>query len=290
MSHRPLDSSHPDYVILAPLVDTILAQAGGFDSFAENVPPLLRKAIDEVIDAPRTDRFTIDQTEKTEKTYLGTKIEIFLRRFLSLPKGKKLDLIVNGVEVDIKNTTKTDWMVPRESLGKPAMVIRTNEKKALCDVGLVVFHKHYLGLGENQDKKGRLAAANRIHIWWVLNEFPYPPNFWEVLPRKQREEIINAGSPNSMVAKLFEIMQRVPISRTQIEVVAKQHDYMRRLRKGGGARDILTKDGIAVLSGKYDKKLINALGLGPATNEEFISATPNDAAEAALLRASGHID
>ncbi|MCZ7853714.1 NaeI family type II restriction endonuclease [Agrobacterium salinitolerans] len=290
MSHRPLDSSHPDYATLAPLVETILAQAGGFDSFAENVPPLLRKAIDEVIDAPRTDRFTIDQAEKTEKTYLGTKIEIFIRRFLKLSKGKTLDLLVNGVEVDIKNTTARDWMVPRESVGRPAMVIRTNEKKALCDVGLVVFHKHYLGLSENQDKKGRLTAANRVHIWWILNEFPYPPNFWEVLPKKQREEIVNAGSPNSMVAKLFEVMQRIPISRTQIEVVAKQHDYMRRLRKGGGARDILTTKGIAVLSGIYDKKLINALGLGPATSEEFISVTPKDAAETALLRAAGHID
>lgn len=290
MSQRPLDSLHPDYATLAPLVETVLSHAGGFNSFAENVPPLLRKAIDEVIDAPRTDRFTIDQTEKTEKTYLGTKIEIFLRRFLQLPKGKTLDLVVNGVEVDIKNTTARDWMVPRESLGRPAMVIRTNEKTARCDVGLVVFHKHYLGLGENQDKKGRLTAANRKHIWWILNEFPYPPNFWEVLPKKEREEIIYAGSPNSMVAKLFEIMQRVPISRTQIEVVAKQHDYMRRLRKGGGARDILTKKGIAVLSGIYDKKLINTLGLGPATSEEFISVTPKDAAEAELLRTAGHID
>jgi len=54
--------------------------------------------------------------------------------------------------------------------------------------------------------------------------------------------------------------------------------------------NILTKKGIAVLSGIYDKVLINTLGLGPATSEEFVSIKPSNAAEEKLLRDAGHID
>ena len=79
---------------------------------AVGLPPLFRQAVDEVIDAPRTNRFTIGELEKTEKTYLGTKVEILLRDFLKLPKGKILDLSVDGVEVDIKNTMQRAWTIP----------------------------------------------------------------------------------------------------------------------------------------------------------------------------------
>ena len=62
---------------------------------------MLRQAIDEVIDSYRSGRFTVAELEKTEKTYLGTKIEILLRNHLKLKKGKTLDLDVDGIEVDV---------------------------------------------------------------------------------------------------------------------------------------------------------------------------------------------
>src|SRR5687767_5744114 len=34
----------------------------------------IRRALDEVIDGPRTGRWDVSQLEKTEKTYIGTKI------------------------------------------------------------------------------------------------------------------------------------------------------------------------------------------------------------------------
>lgn len=65
---------------------------------------LLRAALDEVIDMPRTGRFSLDQLEKTEKTYIGTKVEIIFRDIFKLQKGNKLDLLIDGLEVDVKNT------------------------------------------------------------------------------------------------------------------------------------------------------------------------------------------
>jgi len=70
---------------------------------------------------------------------------------------------------------------------------------------------------------------------------------------------------------MFTEIQGVPINRTVIEGIAQQKDYMKRLRKNGGARDKLAANGIALLSGSYDSSLIKKLGLASCTKEEFIS-------------------
>lgn len=290
MSQAPLDSSHPDYAELAPLIATILQHGGGYDAFSSTVPVLLRQAFDEVIDAPRTNRFTLAEIEKTEKTYLGTKVEILLRNYLKLPKGKVLDMLVNGVEVDIKNTVGRTWMIPTESLDRPAFIIRANEKTARCDVGMVVFRREYLTMGENRDVKKTLAAAHNSAIWWLLRTHPYPPNFWEVLSTADRNEIMAAGGGKNRIAALFEKIQRQPISRLQVQALAQQHDYMKRIRRNGGARDVLAPKGIALLWGQGDRSTIKALKLGPVTADEFISFTPQTTEEKDLLRAGGHID
>jgi hypothetical protein len=82
MPSAPLQQAHPDYGTLAPLVAAFVKAAGGLPKLTQEIPQIIRKAIDEVIDAPRTNRFTLAETEKTEKTYLGTKIEILLRAYL----------------------------------------------------------------------------------------------------------------------------------------------------------------------------------------------------------------
>lgn len=290
MSHSPLDPTHSDFAVLAPIVMTIVRHGGGFDTFAEKVPALFRQAYDEVIDAPRTNRFTLEETEKTEKTYIGTKVEILIRDYLKLPKGRLLDLLVNGVEVDIKNTTGRSWMIPTESIGHPALLLRTNEKSARCDVGIVVCRHEYLSVSTNKDSKRQIRAEHYPSIWWILHGHPYPPNFWEVLPPSDREAIMSPTSGAARLASLFQIVQRRPISRNQVQAIAQQHDYMKRIRRNGGARDLLAPKGIAILWGSKDRDLIEALRLGPVTPDEFISVTPADDREAALLRVAGHID
>ena len=118
----PLSVEHPDYALLAPIALALVRHAGDQAAFsAQNARPSFRQAIDEVIDAPRTNRFTLDETKITEKTYLGTKIEILLRNHLKLGKGNILDLSVDGYEVDIKNTMGINSTIPLESYGHPAL-------------------------------------------------------------------------------------------------------------------------------------------------------------------------
>lgn len=290
MVEVPLDSSHPDYGIVGPVVAAIFQAAGGSDEFSIKVPVMLRTAIDEVIDAPRTRRFLLEDTEKTEKTYLGTKVEILIRAFLKFPKGSILDMSVNGVEVDIKNTMATNWSIPKENVGRIALLIRISEKRSVCDVGVSLLRDAYLNPGLNQDKKRGVSVAGQANFWWLLRTHPYPVNFWQLLSPQQRQALIGAGGGTARIAALFELVQQRPISRTQVQALAQQHDYMKRIRRNGGARDILAAKGIAILSGAYDQVAIRALGLGLVTREEFISVTPRTPQEAQLLLNLGHID
>lgn len=64
---------------------------------------------------------------------------------------------------------------------------------------------------------------------------------------------------------------------------------MKRLRKNGGARDILSPKGIAILYSETDRELMHALGLSVGYRE-FMSHRARDQTELNLLRAAGKID
>lgn len=290
MAGVPLDSKHPDFVVVSPIVSAILEAAGGQGGFEAHAPLLLRKAIDEVIDTRRTGRFLIEQTEKTEKTYLGTKVEILLRAWLRFPKGSVLDMSIKGTECDIKNTMYYNWSIPKENVGRPALLVKSNEKKGLYSIGVAVLHDSYLNPGKNQDQKRTLSAVGMTNVWWIVRDQPYPVNFWRMMTASQRDELMKAGGGTKKLTRLFEMVQRRPISRSQVEDLARQHDYMKRLRANGGARDHLRKKGIALLSGAYDQEAIKHFKLGLITREEFISIKPKDASEAAYLKERGYIE
>jgi len=111
-----LDSNHDDYALLTRLEKALYRASGGQQKFERDIPALLRQAIDEVIDPARSKRFTLEEIDKTEKTYLGTKIEILLRNYLDVERGPPLDLLIDGVPVDVKNTIRKAWTIPNEAL------------------------------------------------------------------------------------------------------------------------------------------------------------------------------
>jgi hypothetical protein len=102
--------------------------------------------------------------------------------------------------------------------------------------------------------------------------------------------VTQGGGASRRLATLFEERQEEAISRWEVQHVANQLDYMKRLRRNGGARDILDKKGIAILWGGGDEYVINKLGLGKVGSEEFISYAPRNASELDLLRKNGHAE
>lgn len=287
---NPLGQANPDSLLIEQLEKAILRNAGGLERFKKEIPLLLRKAIDEVIDSARTNRFTLDEIEKTEKTYLGTKVEILLRNLLRFPKGKKLDLSIDGIETDIKNTMRATWMIPSEAMGHPCIVVKTDEQSARFSIGIILITSEVLGAGRNKDGKSSISSAGKDKIHWILKDELYPENFWQNLEPEVRHKIVGQSSGTGRLDALFRYVQNRPLSRVIVLGIAQQKDAMKRLRKNGGARDSLARDGIALLSGDYDSELIEKLKLPMCRKGEFISFTPTTQSDIALLRAVGHIE
>lgn len=280
---------HRDHALMRFLHDAILRHADGYESFRRQVPRLLRQAIDEVIDTARSRRYTISELEKTEKTYIGTKIEIFLRNYLGVDRGQVLDLLIDGVEVDVKNTIKFAWTIPNEALGHPCILISANETTSLCSFGIIVIREEILNAGRNRDQKTTITKAGLSNAHWLLKDTPYPENFWQHLDTGDRRMITAPRGGTERVAMLFRLYQGRPVHRGLIEALAQQKDYMKRLRKNGGARDVLGREGIAVLSGKKHMELIRALCLPACGRDEFISIHCTSRQERALLEAAGEL-
>lgn len=289
-NRRPLAPDHPDFTELSALEHDLLSAIGGQRLLEEKLRSFFRSAIDEVIDTARSGRFYFSELEKTEKTYLGTKFEILLRDWLQVPRGLRLDLLIGGREVDVKSTTVGHgWMIPPEAVDQYCVLLRVNEADALCAMGIVRARPDYLGSGTNRDAKKSITAANRAHIWWLVSDFDYTPNFWTIVSSTDRADIIARRGGTERLAMLFERYQGTRISRVQIAAVAAQDDFMKRIRRNGGARDILAPRGIAILYSETDRAVMERLGL-KFGYREFVSHAPRDAAEADMLRAAGHID
>ena len=131
MTDSPLPNNHKDFQLVKRLEKFIFNQVGGEDKFKTGIPIQIRNVIDFVIEKDRTGRNHINELEKTEKTYIGTRMEIFIRNYLELSRDKygPLDVIVDGISVDIKNTISNNWMIPREANGHPCFLIKEDDKK-----------------------------------------------------------------------------------------------------------------------------------------------------------------
>lgn len=291
IGYRPLNEDHVDYSDLLKLECDLLRAVGGQDNFVEKLSSFFRSAIDEVIDTARTGRYFLADLEKTEKTYLGTKFEILLRDWLGVPKGIVLDLLIGGREVDVKSTTSgaSGWMIPPEAIGELCVLLRVNEVDSTCAVGLVRARPDYLRGGQNRDAKTSFSAAGREHIWWLVQDFAYTPNFWSRIDLETRAYIMQPRGATARLARLFASCIEMPISRVVIASIASQDDFMKRIRRNGGARDILAPRGIAILYSETDRELMKALGLRFGYRE-FLSFKPINDDQARLLRQAGHID
>ena len=289
--HQPLSADHIDCDELAALEADLLVAVKGKELFEEKLRSFFRSAIDEVIDTARTGRYFLSDLEKTEKTYLGTKFEILLRDWLQVPKGVVLDLLIGGREVDVKSTTggKSGWMIPPEAIGQLCVLLRVNEDASTCAVGLVRARQQYLRAGKNRDKKTSFSAAGCANIWWMVQHFAYTPNFWTLIGKQETKDIMSPRGGTERLTRLFETCLETPVSRVLIASIAAQDDFMKRIRRNGGARDNLAPKGIAILYSETDRALMQQFGLSFGTRE-FVSYKPKNDAEAVLLRKARHID
>lgn len=215
-------------------------------NFESEFPRILRKALDEVIDGGRTGRWAVSSLQKTEKTYIGTKVEILLKYEMGMLDGHVLDALIEGHEMDIKCTVGGGfgWMIPDEAIGQLCLLVSVNDETCHFRVGLMRTSRDVLNSGVNKDGKATILAAARARITWLIEAGSLPPNFLSTIPAEIRSQIMSHRSGQRRINELFRLVQRRIISRNALETVARQLDPMKRMRD---ARLQLAPEGILVL-------------------------------------------
>lgn len=241
---------------------------------------LIRQAIDEVLDGPRTGRFMCAELTTGEKTYIGTKVEIIIQNELDMPRGSDLDLSINGIEVDIKWSQESIWMIPLEYddvQRYPAhpicLFLGTHTLDSLrFNVG--VGRAELTTAGRNRDGKGSLRAtaldsrANTTTLWLVRNG-TLPSNFFSTLPQNAMARIMTKPKGQARVNQLLEETLGNVVPREAIEAVAQQKDAMRRIREDLSL-PIHKRKEILILSGTWEGDRAAAAHLGINLTRDYI--------------------
>lgn len=234
----------------------IVSSVGGPGHVGPAFRDLIRQGFDEVIDGPRTRRCRIDELEKTEKTYLGTKIEILVRSLFGGCRGEVLDLSICDQEVDVKFSVSDAWMIPPEATGHLCLLIYGRESTQRFGVGLLRMIPEHRG-AENRDRKTSVSALGKQRIHWIA-EGDFPLNYLATLSEDDRQSVFAGASATDRVAQLARVSVGRIIPRLAFETVTagplgRHKDPMKRLRRNGGSRERLLAEGIAVLFGEWQE-------------------------------------
>lgn len=243
---------------------------------AEVFGALTRAALDEVIDGPRTSRWDIGQLSKTEKTYIGTKLEIVLRSAFDFPVGVGTDVEIVGQNVDIKWSETSQWMIGPQLVNKLCLGVGLVDGGTGFCVGVFRARPEFLRQGSNQDKKRSLSAASfREEVAWVVEKAALPPDFIADLEPGLRDAILDGRSAQERIRLLGMLVPNTPIPRRAILTVARdKDDPTRRLRRDAGKSDPL--GGMVWLSTKYGKDKLRRLGHRSLPKDHWIAVPAKD--------------
>ena len=107
----PCGQTSPPAPELAGLVRWFERRRDGRERFAW----VLRDSLDELLDGQRTGRWCYQQLKKTQKTHLGTTVELRLTTEFDIFDGNDLDWRIEGQEVDCKFSKDFGgWEIPME--------------------------------------------------------------------------------------------------------------------------------------------------------------------------------
>ncbi len=236
----------------------------------------IREALDQIYDGQRTGRWDFTQLSKTEKTHIGTLVEIWMQREFGFADGEELDYRIAGVDVDCKwSLNLYDWEIPREMYirgNKIALVVWANEYTARWASGLIRISEDVLRpMGNQGDRKRRLNDRGRDQILWIVAGSDLVKNtLLHIKDPRKLEAIAYAARGQTAVTNLFRELQGELVNRATVLTAAQQVDSAKRVRD---ARKKLRPEGI-VIFGHYapHPRMAKELGLDPPTLGRYISA------------------
>lgn len=259
------------------LVQTAPPDLERFVDWFENEPDsrerfrwALRDSLDEVLDGQRTGRWCYQHLTKTEKTYLGTAVEVNLTKEFEIENGSHLDWSLAGADIDCKFSKDLGgWEIPMEMYlcedhgdrqGKanhPALLTWMNDDTSQWAAGVVTVTDERLRWkvekfdgprvrAYNRDNKRKLADIAKADVYWLWGgiQSDLPRNLLLHLHAEVRSRILTGTSGQKRVDHLFRETQDRIIGRQTVLTVAQQDDAPKRARD---ARIHLRQDGILVL-------------------------------------------
>jgi hypothetical protein len=227
----------------------VVAWFRGHQNLQNRLGAVLRQSIDEVLDGQRTGRYDTEKLEKTEKTYLGTKVEIVMRAAFELPRGTKMDYLVAGHDVDSKFSMRGSWSIPTEAMGHLCLLTSADDSKGTFDVGVIRITPEILNKGRNKDQKTTITKAAKERIIWLTRTGSLPENLLLHLPTITVAAIMGPTSGQKRINELLRRVQGRVIERNTAVTVAMQADGLKRCRD---ARPQLAAEGIVVLGHQND--------------------------------------
>lgn len=264
-----------------PDLDVVTDELLRLDPVGVRTARVIRDTLDQLYDGQHTGRWNFDQLHKTEKTHMGTLVEINLHREFRFDDGDATDYRIAGVEVDCKYSMYFGgWELPPEAIDHICLVLTADDTASTWRAGLIRIREEYLRGGSNRDAKRQLKAVERARIRWLWPEAGrLAANLFIELDSDVRQRIFDAqarrGSHHGQarVNELFRSVHGRLIRRAELATVAQQDDFMKRARGNGGARTALQPEGILVLGHQDDDPLVAAaLGLPVPMKGEFVAA------------------
>lgn len=264
----------------------------------------LRDSLDELLDGQRTGRWAYQHLSKTEKTYLGTAVEVNLTKEFEFPNGEHLDWQIADRDIDCKFSKDLGgWEIPMEMYlcddhgdrqGKadhPALLTWFDDTTSRWAAGLITTTDESLRWktddkgntvrAYNRDNKRRLAESSAQAVYWLWDglQTDLPRNLLLHLNADARGRIFSfASSGQKRVDQLFREVQGQIVGRETVLTVGQQDDAPKRVRD---ARLHLRSEGI-VLLGHQDSHpaIATALRLPVPAKGEWIAVRVTPVSEA----------
>lgn len=264
-----------------PELDAVEAALRQLDPDGLRIADVLRDTYDQLYDGQRTGRYRWEQLRKTEKTYMGTIVEINLHREFGFDDGLVMDYRIAGIEVDCKFSQSVGgWEIPPEAYegGHLCLLVSGDDGTSQWHAGLVRAELSLLGR-PNRDGKRKLLASGLGSVRWLYREAPLPENRLLHLDESTRERILHpdpsshrAPSGQAKINMLFRLVQRQMVNRASVLTIAQQKDSLKRARDARLPQH-LGREGILVFGHQQrDPIVAAALGLPTPRKGEFISA------------------
>ena len=263
------------------------------DDARERLRWALRDSLDELLDGQRTGRWAYQHLSKTEKTHLGTVVEVNLTKEFEFADGDHLDWQIAGYDLDCKFSKDLGgWEIPMEMYlcadhggrqGKanhPALLIWFDDTTNRWAIGLITITDERLrwkvrsaGRAYNRDNKRNLDKTSARFVYWLWGglQTDLPRNLLLHLDPDTRGRILSPDlSGQKRVNQLFREVQEQIVGRETVLTVAQQDDAPKRVRD---ARIPLREEGIVIL-GHQDAHptIAAALELPVPVKGEWIAA------------------